>query len=326
MDNLTHTLAALALARAGLDRLAPRASLTLVLAANAPDIDVLAAGWGSLAYLRHHRGVSHSFAGIPVIAGLVVVVVWLLSRRGGASFPWTRAYGLALAGVASHLLMDFSNLYGVRPWLPFSPRWYSWDILFIVDVWLWGILLACLAAPAFGRLISGEIGAPPGSGRAAAVAGLLLVAGWWTARDLAHRRALQMLESHLYAADDQPAAPRRVAAFPDPLNPLAWRGLVELEGFHRLLPVHIGRPLDPSAGQVFYKPDNSAAVEAAAATRTAAEFALFARYRSASVEPLEDGYRVVFRDFRFLDGRRNAFVCSIDLDRDLRVRREDFSF
>ena len=41
MDNLTHTLTGLALSRAGLNRYYARAGLVLMLAANAPDIDVI---------------------------------------------------------------------------------------------------------------------------------------------------------------------------------------------------------------------------------------------------------------------------------------------
>jgi inner membrane protein len=73
MDNLTHTLTGVLLARAGLNRVAPRATLTLVLAVNAPDIDVVARWRGSLAYLHYHRGPTHSLAALPVLAALVAL-------------------------------------------------------------------------------------------------------------------------------------------------------------------------------------------------------------------------------------------------------------
>ena len=50
MENLAHTLVGAALARAGLDRLSPLAMSTALLAANLPDIDVVA-------------GVDHIFVG-----------------------------------------------------------------------------------------------------------------------------------------------------------------------------------------------------------------------------------------------------------------------
>lgn len=338
MDNLTHTLTGVMLSRAGLNRLAPRATLTLLLAANAPDIDVVTRAWGSLAYLRHHRGLTHAVVAAPVLAALVVALVWLLSRRSGEDFSWGRSYLIALAGVASNVLMDFTNTYGVRPWLPLSNTWYSWDISFIIDVWLWVALLACLAVPAVGRLISGEIGARPGSGRGAAVFALLFILAWWGARDLFHRRALALLDAHVYglnpaayadsdAARQRPgASPLRVAAFPSPTNPLMWRGFVETEGFYQILPVNVLQPLDPTSGKIFYKPEATPALEAALRTRTASQFTAFARYMFSTVDHREDGYQVVLTDFRFREERRAAFVATIVLDRDLRVIREDFSF
>jgi len=324
MDNLTHTMAAMLLSRAGLDRVAPRAAVTLALAANAPDVDVVAAAWGSLVYLRHHRGLSHAVIAVPILAALVALVVRLLGSR--KEFRWGRVYLVALAGVASHVLLDFSNLYGVRPWLPFSPAWYSWDIEFIVDVWLWAVFAAALALPALGRLVSGEIGARAGSGRAAAVLGLLFVLGWWGVRDLLHRRAVAMLASHSYGGRSAQQPPQRVAAFPDPVSPFRWRGLVETASFHQIVRLDVRRPLDPTAGRVIPKPEPSPALEAARSSRTATEFAAFARYGFAVVDPAADGQRVIFSDFRFTGERPNAFVCTIALDRQLRVVREDFSF
>ena len=130
MDNLTHTMFGVVLSRAGINRVAPQATLTLLLAANAPDVDIVTRLWGSsLTYLKYHRGPTDSLAGLPVIAGLVAAAVWLLTRPGKSSGPpggfrWGRTYLVALLGVASHSLMDFTNVYGVRPWSPFSDSWY----------------------------------------------------------------------------------------------------------------------------------------------------------------------------------------------------------
>ncbi len=53
MDNLTHSLVGLAAAKAGLERLSPFATTGCVIAANAPDGDILAAFGGSWFYLKH---------------------------------------------------------------------------------------------------------------------------------------------------------------------------------------------------------------------------------------------------------------------------------
>src|SRR5579862_3788984 len=68
MDNLTHTAVGLFLSRAGLHRWTPRSTAILLLAANAPDIDILAASRGSLNYLHYHRHITHSLIAMPVMA------------------------------------------------------------------------------------------------------------------------------------------------------------------------------------------------------------------------------------------------------------------
>ncbi len=322
MDNLTHTLVGVALARAGLGRRLPRASLVLALAANGPDIDAIAWAFGSLAHLRYHRGLTHSLVGVPLVAALAVLVARLLAGRRGREFSWPRAGLACLTAVATHPLLDLTNIYGIRPWLPFSSTWYSQDIVYIVDPWIWAALAAALAGPALGRLISGEIGAPAGAGRAAALLALLFLPAWWGLRGVFHSRALRMLEAHTYAGE----APRRVAAFPTPLSPFRWTGYVETEGFQQLPPVDVLGSLDPARGRVLYRPEPSPTIQAALRTETARHFSVFARYRHESVERHPDGWRVTLTDLRFAGERPNAFVCSIVLDAGLRVVREGFSF
>ena len=326
MDNLTHSLTALVLSRAGLNRLAPRADLILLLAANAPDIDVIAWGWGPLEYLRHHRGLSHSLLSLPLLAGLVATLLWLLVRRRGPEFAWGRTWLLAAAGAGSHLLLDLANTYGIRPFMPITNLWYSWDIFYIVDPWVWGVLLVGVGGSVLGRLVSGEIGARARPGRGAALAALLFLVCWCGGRGLLHRRALAMLNARLYGAAGRAAPPLAVAAFPTPLNPLLWRGWVETEGYYQTLSLDVRETIDPGRGQIFYKLESSPALEAARRTRTASRFAEFARYRLETLDRREEGYRVVFTDLRFHAERRNAFVCTIDLDLGLRVIREEFTF
>src|SRR5437867_4479177 len=134
MDNLTHTLLGVMLSRAGLNRLTPRATLTMVLAANAPDIDVIAWAWGPLTYLRNHRGLTHAAISVPLMAALVTGLVGLTLRRKDGKRAWMRTYLATLIGVVSHPLLDLTNTYGIRPWLPYSPKWHSWDIFPIVDL------------------------------------------------------------------------------------------------------------------------------------------------------------------------------------------------
>src|ERR1700691_5050755 len=144
----------------------------MVLAANAPDFDVV--GWfgGPLSYIRWHRNITHSLIALPVMALLTVAIVRVLGRR---EVRWLPAFLIAMVAVASHLILDLTNVYGVRLLLPFSGQWTHWDITPIFDLVLWTILLLGVAAPFLGKLVGSEIGEKPkGPGAGWAVAALVL--------------------------------------------------------------------------------------------------------------------------------------------------------
>ena len=143
MDNLTHSLVGLAAAKAGLERVSPYATVVCVLAANVPDADVLTLAGGSLNYLKHHRGITHSIAGTLVL-GLALPLLFVVAERLAARLrrvePRARPRGLVLASLllaASHPLLDWTNSYGLRPFLPWSGRWYYGDLVFVIDPWMW---------------------------------------------------------------------------------------------------------------------------------------------------------------------------------------------
>ena len=79
MDNLTHTLTAVAISQTGLNRKTRFATLTLILAANAPDLDLLWAieEWCHLpeissrdySFLCRYHGYSYYTLGSYLLAG-----------------------------------------------------------------------------------------------------------------------------------------------------------------------------------------------------------------------------------------------------------------
>jgi inner membrane protein len=148
MENLSHTLVGLALAKAGLERATPLATSALVISSNLPDIDVLSALGGTTgSYLEYHRGFTHSIVGLAVLAAaLTLFLTWIdrrfRMRRDHFRRPLKpgRIFAICYAGGLSHLLLDYTNVYGVRPLLPFSDRWFYGDFIFVADPWLWLIL------------------------------------------------------------------------------------------------------------------------------------------------------------------------------------------
>jgi inner membrane protein len=147
MDNLTHSLVGIAAAKAGLERLSPSAGVLCLIAANAPDADIVAAFIGDRwTYLQHHRGITHSIIGTLIIAlalPLVFVLVDRVNARVRRKKPSTRLKGLVLASLivcASHPLMDYTNNYGIRPLLPWNQQWFYGDLVFIVDPYIWFVI------------------------------------------------------------------------------------------------------------------------------------------------------------------------------------------
>ena len=147
MDNLTHSLVGLTAAKAGLERLSPGATLLCVLAANAPDADIVVLAFGDRwDFLQHHRGITHAIVGVITLAILLPLIFYSVDRvwsRFRNRPPSVRLKGLLLASFivsATHPLLDWTNNYGIRFLLPWSGKWSYGDLVFIVDPYLWLIL------------------------------------------------------------------------------------------------------------------------------------------------------------------------------------------
>lgn len=146
MENLTHTFVGLAAAKAGLERTSPYATLTCLVAANLPDADIVTLVSGPYVYLAEHRGVSHSVVGTLALGLLLPVAVYAVERlvmRMRGREPRARLQGLVFSSLvvsATHPLLDWTNSYGVRPFLPWDGTWLYGDLVFIIDPWLWLLL------------------------------------------------------------------------------------------------------------------------------------------------------------------------------------------
>ena len=152
MDPITHTLAGAVIARVGGDRRTPLAAATLILAANAPDIDIIslwtATSFGSIAF---RRGITHGVYALLILPVVVtmLIILWdgLVRRRRDASLAPVHAYwvfALAVIGVVSHPMLDWLNTYGVRFLMPMRPTWFRGNALFIIDPYWWMLLALTL--------------------------------------------------------------------------------------------------------------------------------------------------------------------------------------
>lgn len=326
MDNLTHTAIGLFLSRAGLREWTPRATPILLVAANAPDADVLSALGGPAAYLHYHRYLTHSLAAMPLMAAAVVLAVRLAGRR---PLSWGKAFCAAMIGVGSHLLLDWTNPYGIRLLAPFSDAWLRLDATSVIDLWIWGVALAGVLAPLLARLVGSEItsGAlrPRRHGRPAALAALAFVVLYDCGRGVLHARALATLQARIY----QGVAPVRAAALPGAANPLRWRGVVETRDAFALDEIDLTRNFDPLRATFYEKPDPSPALEAARRTALFREFLRFSElplWRVLPVAEPQNGRQVDAIDLRFGTPAEPAFMASAIVDAGLRIVHTDFQF
>lgn len=322
--------------RAGLNRKTALATATLTLAAEAPDIDVLGQFRGPVFGFAHHRGFTHSFLGVPLVAAAVIGIIYLLWRLRGRktkirNLPprWSLLYLYACLGGLSHILLDFTNNYGVRPFWPFQEKWYSWDIVFIVEPVMLLLLLGGLLVPLLVSLINEEIGAQNRAfpGRLAASVALMGIVVLWGVRDFEHRRALAALESRLYAGTD----PIRVSAYPYWVNPFRWSGVVASQHFFAVMLVDsYGPEVDPADRmEIRYLPEETPVTLAAKESYLGRVYLDWAQYPITETEELrpDRGYVVRFYDLRYDypgRGRSRPLSASVILNQRLEVVEEFF--
>jgi inner membrane protein len=201
------------------------------------------------------------------VALAVTAVVWLWHRsrrtQPTASPRWGWVYCLAWLAALSHIFLDWTNNYGVRPFSPFNPRWYSADIAFIIEPVVFGALLLGLLIPAIFGLADREMGArkPLFRGRGWAIAAMVLIGIDLGVRAVEHHRALHLIANTRFG--DQPVV--RSGAEPYPLNPFHWFAVAETAGYYQLGSVNTRAETVDTSDQddIIFKPPVTAATIAA---------------------------------------------------------------
>ena len=368
MENLTHTLFGLCLAKAGLERTTPLATATLLISSNLPDVDSVMRLRGSVYNLDYHRGFTHSFVGIALLAVIFTLVLKYVDSRfrmradpfGRPIRAW-KIFWLACLGGLGHTFMDFTNSYGVRPLLPFSNRWFYGDLAFVADPWIWLILgsagvwltrvnafrsvlwviigtgLSFLVALAFREPSASPLALQPlpvsDITRAVWFVGLFIIivgailrfgrrgaklaryslvvlvlyyCGLWTARHSALEQARLALPSDSVFS---------VAVWPTPANPVLWQAVAASNNAVYARHVSLASNSDPDWQEMPVL--DGRFVEVLRQSRDGRVFLDFARYTSATVQELDEGYSVAIRDLRF------PLVLNVRLNAELVVESTD---
>ncbi len=340
MDNVTHTLIGLSLAKAGLGNNTPLAVPALFIGANLPDVEIV---WqlGRSSFLESHRGLSHTPLGIVGLSFLLAAALWLYHRfkqpASGRTPALIPLWGLSVAGMMTHPFLDFLNDYGIRPLLPFSSAKYYGDLLPIMDPWIWLTLGCALVLTAYSN--RGRAG-----GVILGLAGLLIVVlGWSPATAIlwisiatlslgfglflrnrgfnparaalivlvlylgALAGARQIVLSNARATGAQLVSGRleQIDVIPSrPQSLLRWTVVLQESDRYYLAEVGLGDwHRHPPQFEMVQKNLDNPYFRKSLEHRDMAALARFARFPSVTVKPATDGTEVLLRDLRY---RRNS--------------------
>lgn len=347
MDNITHTLFGATLSRTPLNRAGRGTTAALILASNAPDIDIVTTMNGALSYLEWHRGPTHGPLGIVALGTLVAGIVWggsrLLDRDRSATHASFGALArVSIVGVICHVLMDLPTSYGTRLLSPFDWSWYAVDLMPIIDIYLLAALAACFW---FGNRLEWR--------RRNVIIALTLMALNYGVRIAAHRQALEAAPRmfgptlpqrcasartqqrlvdrwpiHGPLADTEGRCLLEIAALPTFTSPFQWRLVAQLSNAYEtrdvdLLELALRPP--PAAPEAPWRlvqriPNRwTAAALLAARSDTARIFLGFSRFPAAQTVTHAEGDSIVrWNDVRFtaaaprtpVDGPRASFFSA----------------
>lgn len=237
MDTLTHALSGALVGRL----LAPAANaqsartpppvwqavVAGAAAATFPDLDFVLGYVSDLAYLRGHRGVTHSLLLTPLwglLLAAVLAALFRLRRRdpdpdpdlnlglGRPAADWRAFYLIACAAIVIHILGDLITQFGTMILAPFSDRRFGWGTTFVIDLVFTAIILAGLAASALWR-----------RSRLPAALGMIALAGWVGVCALGRSEAIAAARAYAAAAH---IAVVSVDAAPRPASPFNWTAIV----------------------------------------------------------------------------------------------------
>jgi inner membrane protein len=206
MDPLTHVAAGVICSQLITSPSRWWAALAGTLFALLPDIDYIFIFWDRLAFIRYHRGFTHSLVALPLFA-----LAGALAGRALGGPRWFKPLLLlGLMVLASHLLLDLATSYGTQILSPFSQRRLTLDWVFIIDPYLTALLMAGAISGLAFHLWGPRLGA----GFLAAAMAYMLVCAFF------HHQALALAQELFQTANP---TQQTVAALPQPFSCRRWQ-------------------------------------------------------------------------------------------------------
>ena len=189
-----------------------RIALIGALAGMAPDLDVLIqSSTDPLLQLEYHRQFTHSLVFIPVGALLCAIAFWPFMRR---HMSFKAIWLTALAGYATHALLDACTTYGTLLLWPFSDARIAWNTISVID--------PVFTLPLLGFVIAAGVKKSQFIGRL----GMAWVAFYLSIGVIQEERAMAAGEA---LAADRGHAPAVVSAKPSFGNLLLWKTVYEYD-------------------------------------------------------------------------------------------------
>ena len=189
-----------------------RIALIGALAGMAPDLDVLIqSSTDPLLQLEYHRQFTHSLIFIPVGALVCAIAFWPFMRR---HMSFKAIWLTALAGYATHALLDACTTYGTLLLWPFSDARIAWNTISVID--------PVFTLPLLGFVIAAGVKKSQFIGRL----GMAWVAFYLSIGAIQEERAMAAGEA---LAADRGHAPAVVSAKPSFGNLLLWKTVYEYD-------------------------------------------------------------------------------------------------
>ena len=277
----------------------------MVLSSHAPDFDTVARLKGRSAYLRWHRGVTHS---IPALFLWPLLPVAASAAAFGLDGAAIHLYAWCFAAVLWHVVLDALNGYGVQCLRPFTRRWVHLDVLTLWDPFLFVVHAAALTTWA-----AGAVEPYPTFPVLYAITFLYIgLRGWRRRRWLQRIREAFRTEGVCYV---MPC-----------LHWWRWAFLAEREdrfvsGFVREGRIEIAGSVMKSAS-----PESDPWIQASKAAEAVNAFLGFAARAHVDVTETEEGCEVRWTDVRFHYGGKLPFGVEVKFDRDRRIVSESIGW
>ena len=312
MDPICHTLVGLCLADSGLKRRTALGTATLVIAANLPDVDVLAIPLGE--NLAWRRGWTH---------GILALVIWPLLLTGWMRW-WSAARQrrnlveppadprwlllLSALGVLTHPALDYLNTYGLRWLMPFADRWFYGDTLFIVDPWIWATLaLGVVLARRTERHSARDAGRPARVALALVSVYIGLMLGTTVAGRAMVARALEAGRTDAGRTSPAPTTARYMVA-PMPVNPLVKQIVVDEGRSYRIGMLRVASAPGLTWNVRVPKGDGTPAVKALKTLPAARPFLHWSRFPVFRERTEGDSVVVAIYDLRYATGSGRSWA------------------